>query len=738
MTPARPLKKIMSASTLAAALIAPLVVSINVQAGNRLIKESRDWGLWESTTNGQTTCYLQSNTDDYYLLIMKSKNTPSSAVDLQVQMPRNRQEVTGMIASIAGVSTQLAFSDANGRKTNFWGIPKNLSGFMAQMRAGRESVQIRGVGGKRDQQVAIPTRGFDDVLKEMEKRCNANVSLTNSEFETRFLAALSDTINPLVLDVTKTGQARSIYNAAYADILEIQKTQADLNVVLQRYKPLTDEYNQNRSTATRIQNTDLPNSQRTLADAQRQQVDSRAEITRIDAQIPGMTTKIQTSQRAYDAARATLAPHEPEYNRITGNLSAAQSNLSQAQSRLSRIDQRLRDGASEISSLEYELNNLERNLPQKERYMQRAYDIYRDAHSALSNFNVTWEKEQRLRRYPQYGSLVRQLDSANRDVQATERDLQQSRRQLAQAEQALNQCLRPNSLPLNDLTPAPGDGGGGRLRPGPGDGPRPPRPPRPPGPGPGPGPDEPPVVDPVTPPEPRDCSSFQTARDQAQSDVEVKRQAHRQSERQRDDIARQVYDIEERVNSEVSREYDALARRESEARRDYERHQDDVTRDQNRASSIRTSELPTLEREQQQLSSERPSVLSNISSAQSSIAAINQELTRFKSSTGWDRKAAAVESTGQQLRTDQAALATAQSQKSAAQTRIQQAAATENQMKTQISSLNSQLATLNARAVVLERGLATLPAERAPFDTKLSTLGSALTAKQTQLLALVR
>jgi hypothetical protein len=61
---------------------------------------------------------------------------------------------------------------------------------------------------------------------------------------------------------------------------------------------------------------------------------------------------VSASEFAYNKSKATLAPLEPEFNRLTSALSDAQSILSDALSRLSQIDSRVQDLDRAISAMD--------------------------------------------------------------------------------------------------------------------------------------------------------------------------------------------------------------------------------------------------------------------------------------------------------------------------------------------------------------------------------------------------
>ena len=713
-----------------------LLTSFDAFAG--VVSSAADWTLSESgdqcliSTNNNTFGDDNNpfpNQSNINFSIIKYKNKPDMPVELMVQFVSNNNSSKSATVSVSG--TTLALPDLDGRKSNFWAIPKNLSNLIQQIKGGRD-ITVKGVGGRRSEDLKLSTRGFNDMLKAMESRCNSGTSLVNAEFESVFLANVADSIDPTRIDSTKTQQLRSIYYAAYKAAFNVSNASVDLAKLLAKYQPYIDELALNRSQAKQIEETDLPATRNTLANAKQQQVDATAEIARINGQIPGLTAKIQVSQKAYDEARAILTPLEPEYNRITENLSSAQTTLREAQSRLSYIETRLRDGAQQISSLDSEARNIEYRLPQKRSDLDRARSILRDAQSRRANFNVSWERESRLRNHYEYSRLQSDRQNMTNSLRQAEMDLQRVRSERDRIARDLQQCRsgmigfeivhepRPpggGGDPGSGGGLVPGNPGGGGLVPGNPGNPGNPNPP---------------------PPPPRDCSYLEQALNNANNMVSQKESEQRNLANRVNEINSRIYQIERQVDSDVRREYDSLVYAEDQARRENDRIENDVNNDQNRLSQIRSSDIPRLEREQSQLQSEKPSAVSRISESTAAVSRLSQELTSFKASTGWDRKAGAVETTGSQLGADQGALEQALSNKKAAQNRLEQGAALEAQTKAQIDSLNSQLAALNKRAGELNEILKKLPEERAQFDITLAAQRAELVARTSQFLDLLK
>lgn len=749
MIPFRTLKIALASTMLLASFSAPAAEK------NKKVAESRDWSLWETKVNNGEVCYIQSGGEsDWYIVLSKTKNSPKTPVELMVQTLTNSRKSTGIIASINGVGTTIALPDQDGKTTHYLGIPKNLTAFMNVMKAANEKVKLKGVGGKKEENVEVSTKGFNDMVKKFEERCNANQPLVLAEFENNFVNAVADNVDPRLVGSAKIAQVRSVYFAAYPVAVDTVTARGELAQVLTKYQPLIDELNTNRASSGKLQNSDIPAARAELLNNQNSQVSLRSEITRIEATIPPLAAKVQASQKALDQAKAVIAPIEPEYNRITTNLNAAQSNLSQSENRLSYIDGRLRDGSQQISALESEARSLESWLPQKRNEASRARSVWNDASSRRSNYNVSWERDSRLRNNFEYSRLENnkrdmqrqqaqaeaQAQQVRRERDRIQRDLQICRSQpiIAEGAEQMQREPRPPGVqpgpPGGGLRPGPrpqppGDGGG--LVPGPR--------PRPPGDGgglvPGPGPGQP--GGPDLPPQ-RDCSHLENALAQANNQVAQAENASRQAGQRVREIESRMNSIERQIDMEVRREYDSLVDQENRARNELDRAESSLRSDENRLAQIRQADIPRLEREQSSLSSERPGVVNTISESRNAVASLSRELASFKSANDWDRKAGNVASKQQQLSTDTSALNLANSNKFNAEQNLKTAIGREAQIKANIDSLVAQLNSLNTRALQLEQGLQGLPAERGVIDAKIASLENDLKARKQQMLDILK
>lgn len=697
--------------------------TVSAQEKPKKIASSRDWTLYEIAIGSSVLCYAQNDGEsNLFLNVRKVKNNPNSPIEFMLQMTKNKTASTGAIASIAGLGSTIAMPDLDGNKVSFVGIPKNLVEFINLMKS-TSKMKIKIVGGSKVEETDISTKGFADIVAKLQELCNGNLPLINNEFQNNFVNAVADNIDPLQIDPNEANQARGVYYAAYTVAVELTTAREDLNKVLVKYQPLTTELDTNRAQAGRISGTDLPNARNELASNQQTQRNSQAEIARVDAALPGLNAKVQASQKALDQARAVIAPLQPEYNRLTSNLSSAQSTLDSSENRLAFIEGRLRDGANQIANLDSEARSIESRLPSKRAEADRARRIYNDAEFQRSRYNVSFERDQRLRRNFEYSRLENERRQLQNDLSRAQNDAENIRRERDRIQRDLNVCL---SQPLiEQLVPGPSVGEepppGGGLVPGPSEPP----------PSFDPGPSEPPT--PV-----RDCSQLQASLNNANNMLAQKQNEVRQIDNRLDSVDASARRIERQVDLEVQREYQILSDRAEDARRSMQIAEDSVRSDDNRLAQIRQSDIPRLEREQSDLRAERPSVQSAISQARADVARLSNELARFKSANDWDRKAAAVEARSSQLDIDENARDTAERSKSNAQATLQTALVRESQIKQNIDSLTSQLNALNQRAAVLQDGLKNLPAERAPIDARISSGEANLKARQEQLLNLVR
>lgn len=647
--------------------------AIPVFADSKL-KQYADWSLFESSDG--KSCYISVDNMEFgnegaipawlYLTITKAKNSPQKPAEIFIKYAASgKNQSAGAVVNIDGVKFNTV--DLDGGRKNYWGVGKNLSQILQKIKSGRGFFNVAASG--RGQTAKLTTSGFTDILREMESSCNRGDSILDTEFESVFFT----NVPPLdfnKIDPSKAQKLRKLYYDAYEAHFHVRNANAELQVILDKYKPFSDELTANRKQTNLIRNQLIPDQQSILSQSQQQQVQAQADIQRLQSLIINLQAKVSQSQKAFDQAKAILAPFQPQYNDITGRLENAQTRLSRSQDRLRFIDSRSSQLETQIRNLNSELQNLNQGLYYKQRLAMDAYNEYMDAQRRRNSFDTQREVQERLRRDYQYNQLMRDLDQAHFSKRDAERQLQQLTYERDSAERALNQC-RTQPVP-----PAP--------------------------------------VPPGTPVQ--NCQSQEAEYNRAQSQWTNQNSVLNQWRERERNLEYRVRDIERRVDSDVNYQYNQLVNIENQAFSNYQSRNTDLQMDQQRIEQINRVDLPSSERELSQLRSERPSVLNNIQAEQNSVAQINQELARFKASCDWDTKYNQVQTSGATLRNDQNDLSRAEAQLKEAQLRLSQGIAMEKKAKAQIESLQNQALALDRRAVELNAKLAELPAERAQFD----------------------
>ncbi|MEQ1666097.1 MAG: hypothetical protein ABL927_12060, partial [Bdellovibrionales bacterium] len=490
---------------------------------------------------------------------------------------------------------QISFADLDGQKRIFLGIPKNLS-VLSQKIPDLATVLVKEVNSKRGTpDASVYVLGFNEIVREMSARCNGGAPILSPDFEKVFFAAIPDSIDPTRLDSTKVTALRTIHYAAFKIFTEIAATNADLNKVLEKYKDMIVERDANRSRTTQIQSVELPRTKSELSSALKQQADARAEIAKLNKLIPTLQAKVDASQKLLDSAQAILAPLIPEHDAIVADINYAQSQLNQSRDRLNFIDNRLRDNDQLIRDLNSELNDIARAAPRKRNDLMRAQNFYRDAYTRRTQYNMSWERDNRLR-----------SDAAYQKGLIAQADLQQKIKALSDAARPLIEQRNALDKALKECMTTAG----------------------------------------------ADCSKQKADLEQAIVNLKNNENEQRTANEQLRQVANRMADIDNRSKSEVQQEYNQLVNQENQAIRTLDNIKEDIRRDELRTSQIQNREIPRIERESDDLTAERPSVLSEISRSTANVNRYTNELNLFNTKNGWDRKVAAVDSANRQLQYD--------------------------------------------------------------------------------------
>ncbi|MFN7823820.1 MAG: hypothetical protein ACK5P6_00505 [Pseudobdellovibrionaceae bacterium] len=686
-----------STSSLFAAV---LITGISINSYGQTIVESKRWKLAEVSTDQGIYC-IASTKDDvvfraetFHLELIKLKNQPNKPVEVLFKIEKNKRGSKGAVAELPG--GKMVFSAlSTDNQEYFWGLPRGISALIEKLKSSDDTIEMKAIGGSREMQFTFDGSGFSTILSEMEKRCNAGQTLVSKEFESRFSNAISAQVDPLRIGKSLTSQLRGIYYSAFSDFMAMKETQQGLARVLAKYQGHINELNSVKANLENLNSVEIPTAQRTLDSALQQQRMAESEIARLDQLIPQLQQKVNASQAAFDQARAILAPLEPENNRLVSILRDAQNLLSSSEGRLSEIESRLNQIARELSSLRQELDSLERQQPFRRSELNQARSELRNAERRRSAYNINFERESRLRNNGEYQNLRNERVQIEAVASQIAQELRQVSGERERIAGMLEQCRANNQGVV--------------------------------------APEEPLKPEPAT-----DCTALEQSLAEADRQIQDKENGLREVERRSQQVNARLNEIERIVDNNVRREYEILTRREDEARDRMEYIEDIVRREEARISDLRISLIPRLEREEFQLSSERPRVIDSINQARASKARAEAELASFRNRNDWDRKAAAVDSTGRQLRDDQARLSGAQGERRNNVSRLEEGKRTETTMRARLQELNGRVATLRSREAELNQLLAGLPAERAPFDLKIAELSAKIDQQRDQFLNLTR
>jgi chromosome segregation ATPase len=691
------------------------------------IVENKRWKLAELSTDQGVYCVASTKDDavfraeTFHLELIKLKNQANKPVEVLFKIEKNKKGSKGAVAELPGGKMVFSALSTDNRE-NFWGLPRGISALIEKLKSSEDTVEMKAIGGSKEIEFNFDGRGFSAILSEMEKRCNAGQVLVSKEFESRFSNSISSQVDPLRIGKNLTAQLRGIYYSAYNDFMAMKETQQGLARVLAKYQGHITELNSVKATLENLNSIEIPTAQRTLDSAFQQQRVAEAEIVRLDQLIPQLQQKVNASQAAYDQARSVLAPLEPENSRLLSILRDAQNLLSSSEERLSEIESRLSQITRELSSLRQELESLERQQPFRRSELNQARSELRDAERRRSAYNINFERESRLRNNGEYQNLRSERVQIEAVASQMAQELRQVRGERERIARMLEQCRANNEsivLPGESLNPepVPGEDSNGGASGTIGEVPKP----------------KPDIAKPAT-----DCTALEQSLAEADRQIQEKENGLREVERRSQQVNGRLDEIERIVDNNVRREYEILSRREDEARDRLERIEDIVRREETRISDLRISLIPRIEREEFQLSNERPRVINSINQARASKARAETELATFRSRNDWDRKAAAVDSAVRQLRDDQSRLSGASGERRNNVARLEEGKRTEAIMRGRLQDLNGRVAGLRLREAELNQLLAGLPAERAPFDLKIAELSAKIDQQRDQFLNLTR
>ncbi len=636
------------------------------------LRQAGFWELFESSDG--KTCYLKTDNSRFTgdemipatisVMVSKAKNNPLQPAEIFVSFSPGANSSNG--AQFKSGSLILNLVDYDGRRQNFWGTGANLVQLVGQLKSGSSDFTVSSSGKGRSDRFS--TRGFSDVLTDLQNICNQGSPVADVEFFNSFFDSGSVSLNPSTTDSSKAQELRRLYYEAHQSFMRVKTANQELQKILDKYKPYSDELTLNQSRIQKNTTELIPAQEQIIKNAQQEQTRLQLEINRIQTEIQAQNQLIDKAQIAFDQAKAKIAPFEGTFNEISNRLTQANSNLSEAESRLNQIDGNIRVLKSKIQSLETEWQNLNNNLNNKRYQVQLAQDRYQEASRKRAQFDAQREYRDRLNRDFRYLQLQRDLDKNQRDRRFVEIEVRRISHDLNMARLQLDQCLRQ---PVPPGAPAP-----------------------------------------TCFNERSQVGILEQSLNNATRDLD-----RLQSDERR--LNQEIYFIESQIRRDVDQIVRRLQDEETQALYDYNRLNRDYQSDLARIDQISRSELPLARNQLDSLNNERPVVVKKISDLKVAVQAISEELRQFKIASDWDNKFSELTRTRDEFRRAKEKSMDLERALLNNQYRLSEAVTIEKSAIKTVRALQDENQRLANRNLELQRILDQLPLERQKFDQSI-------------------
>ena len=219
-----------------------------------------------------------------------------------------------------------------------------------------------------------------------------------------------------------------------------------------------------------------------------------------------------------------------------------------------------------------------------------------------------------------------------------------------------------------------------------------------------------------------DCTSQQAAASAARSARDVTQSQRNTAKNDLETIERRIRNIEDRIEREVDREYNILADRERNARRQLDQLESSLASDSARYSMIMNSEIPGRLTQINQLVSEQNTLERNIPYIESRIATLENELAAFRKRTDWDRKKANLDNAQADFNQKANAHEAALTQEGNLVRTIEHCKAEKPRLEKLLLEARTLLSNTKARQAIVAKALEPFYAKKAQLDAEASVL----------------
>ena len=414
---------------------------------------SKDWSLDLATCVATTTAATKLASYKLEVALDVSKARP---VEIRVRPALDLVPATLGMRFALDRKTAYAFSalTLEDGSTVFWNLPRGSKDLLSYLKR-ENKIKVDLLDGTPvAQQVAFSLRGSSATLSEMQKRCNSNQDFVADGFERAFLPAVVANVDPTKVPASESARLRDLVKTAFAAFKTSGTAQAQLNALSQQYLTSIAEYEKLRSNLDKL-------TQGTVAKLTARRTESQGKIDQANIDIPAAKKMVGEQEAvlaqanaAQDAANNDIAPLLPEYKRLRGLVSNAESDVSSADSALSSANtyesqtrSRLQDiingiarSKSDISSIESAIWSTKNDLSSAQSTAESRRREYSNAQSDRQRFNRDSEFRDRLSRDSRYSSIDSDIRSNRSRADSARSRVSSLQSDRSRIEDAISHC----------------------------------------------------------------------------------------------------------------------------------------------------------------------------------------------------------------------------------------------------------------------------------------------------------
>ncbi len=682
-----------------------------------------------------------------------------------------RQQGRGALSWTATLNDGSVLSFANGgqagRSTLFWNIPQKSDDLVSQLE-GRRSLKLKPADGTRDVRLEFSADGFRNVHRKMEEKCLNNLPLIDSAFEDSFFTK-KDTINPANISADAVKELRRLISVAYDVTQNIKANSNDINDLRNKFSNQLNEASALNSLIDRLTSSLIPSTIKNSQNNDALEASSRGNLDRINSEITKQNASVASAQVVLNSAQAKVDPLQGEHDSRSNNAGNARRQSNSEANRLNQIDSGIASANSRINQLSSEAGSLQNNNDSLDGQVRVARGEAIRADQDYRSFEPRREVRRRLEFDRAYNDAQRSIQNYQRNLDITERALNDAKSKSLVKQAELNACQSqprvgffdagisfrlpaqstdtmprgPHYHPPGEQNTNPTDDRGNGS--GPGRGGNRPAPTTPTSPAPtapvptptAPAPTQPTAPTPIQPTAPTpapapDCSAQSEALRQARV-VEQSIQGQRnEAATQLNNIDQGMRNIELRVNAEVERERDNLARRAAETQNRANGLQLQMDSNSRRIAQISAQDIPQQQNILYSLQNERPGVQASYNQDAPNSDRLESELAGFESRTGWNSKVQAVNDATQALSFRRSELNNSLSLKAQTESTISRCGSERSRLANELSNEQQQLSQSNTRLVDVNKSLEPFNQQKSDLEKKGSDLKNQLAGLSTQ------